>query len=146
MKTYQPSHKTVVREWHFIDARDAVLGRMASKVATLLMGKHKVDYAPQMDMGDYVVVINAQAVKVTGKKEEQKVYYRHSGYPGGFKEIKLAKLRKEQPAKIIELAVKRMLPTNKLKDKRMARLKVFADDKHSYEDKFKNKELKSQNV
>ena len=142
MKTYQPSHKTVVREWHLIDAKDAVLGRMASKVATLLMGKHKVDYAPQMDMGDYVVVINAQAVKVTGKKEEQKVYYRHSGYPGGFKEIKLAKLRKEQPAKIIELAVKRMLPTNKLKDKRMARLKVFADDKHSYEDKFKNKELK----
>ena len=142
MKTYQPSHKTVVHEWHFIDAKDAVLGRMASKVATLLMGKHKVDYAPQMDMGDYVVVVNAQKVKVTGKKEKQKTYYRHSGYPKGFKKIALAKLKKEQPEKIIELAIKRMLPTNRLKGKRMARLKVFADDKHPYEDKFKNKELK----
>lgn len=142
MKTYQPSHKTVVREWHFIDAKDAVLGRMASKVATLLMGKHKVDYAPQMDMGDYVVVINASEVRVTGKKEAQKVYYRHSGYPGGFKEIAFSKLKKEQPEKIIELAIKRMLPKNRLKDKRMARLKVFADDKNPYEDKVKNKELK----
>ena len=146
MKTYQPSHKTVVREWHLIDAKDAVLGRMASKVATLLMGKHKVDYAPHLDMGDYVVAINAQNVKVTGNKEKQKTYYRHSGYPGGFKEIKLAKLRKEQPEKIIELAVKRMLPTNKLKDKRMARLKVFADDKHPYSDKFQDPSTKSQNV
>lgn len=138
MKTYQPSHKTVNRQWHLIDAKDAVLGRMASKVVTLLMGKHKVDYAPQMDMGDYVVVINASEVKVTGKKEEQKVYYRHSGYPGGFKEIAYSKLKKEQPEKIIELAIKRMLPTNKLKDKRMARLKVFADDKNPYGDKFQN--------
>lgn len=138
MKTYQPNHKTVVHEWHLMDAKDQVLGRMASKVATLLMGKHKVDYAPQMDMGDYVVVINASEVKVTGKKEEQKVYYRHSGYPGGFKEIAFSKLKKEQPEKIIELAIKRMLPKNRLKDKRMARLKVFADDKHPYGDKFQN--------
>lgn len=137
MKTYQPSHKTVKRQWHLIDAKDAVLGRMSSKVVTLLMGKHKVDYAPQMDMGDYVVVINASEVKLTGKKEEQKVYYRHSGYPGGFKKTTYSKLKKEQPEKIIELAIKRMLPTNRLKGKRMTRLKVFADDKHPYENKFK---------
>ena len=142
MKTYQPKVKEIKRNWHLVDAKDAILGRMASNISSLLIGKHKVNYAPQMDMGDYVVVINAKKIQVTGRKENQKVYHHHSGYPGGFKEIAFAKLKKEQPEKIIELAVKRMLPTNRLKDKRMRRLKVFADDKHSYEDKFKNKELK----
>ena len=95
-----------------------------------------------MDMGDYVVVVNAKDVRVTGKKESQKVYYRHSGYPGGFKEIAFSKLKKKHPEKIIELAVKRMLPTNRLKDKRMSRLKVFADSNNPYKDKFKNPSTK----
>lgn len=113
------------------------MGRMASDIVKLLMGKHKVNYAPHMDMGDFAVVINAKGVEVSGKKEKKKKYYRHSGYPGGFKEISYSKLKKEQPEKIIELAVKRMLPANRLRDKRMRRLRVFADDKHPYKSKVK---------
>lgn len=137
MRTYQPKAKDVKREWHLVDAKGKILGRMASDIVKYLMGKHKVIYAPHMDMGDYVVVINANEVAVSGKKEKQKVYYRHSGYPGGFKEIKYSKLKKEQPEKIIELAVRRMLPKNRLRDKRMVRLKVFAGEKNPYGDKFK---------
>lgn len=136
-KTYQPKAKEVKRDWHLIDAKGKVLGRMATSIAGLLMGKGKPTYAPHMDMGDFVVVVNAKGVKVTGKKEEQKIYYKHSGYPGGFKEVAYAKLKKEQPTKIIELAVKRMLPDNRLRKERMARLKIFADSKHPYEDKIK---------
>ncbi|MCH7729945.1 50S ribosomal protein L13 [Patescibacteria group bacterium] len=142
MKTFQPKAKDIKRQWHLIDIKGAVLGRTASKISTLLMGKNKVNYAPHMDMGDYVVVVNAKDVRVTGKKESQKVYYRHSGYPGGFKEIAFSKLKKKHPEKIIELAVKRMLPTNRLKDKRMSRLKVFADSNNPYKDKFKNPSTK----
>lgn len=137
MKTYQPTHKDIKRKWHLIDAKDSVLGRLATEISQLLMGKNKVNYAPHMDMGDYVVVINSAKVRLTGNKEKQKVYYKHSGYPGGFKEIAFSKLKKEQPEKVIQLAVRRMLPTNRLKDKRMARLKVFAEDKHPYTDKIK---------
>ncbi len=142
MKTYQPKVKDIKREWHLVDAKSQVLGRMASGVVRYLMGKHKVDYAPHIDMGDFVVVINAGKVEVTGRKEKQKVYYKHSGYPGGFKEIAYSKLKKEQPAKIIQLAVRRMLPSNRLRDDRMRRLKVFAGQKHQYGDKFKNQEKK----
>lgn len=138
MRTYQPKAKDIKRDWHLVDAKGQILGRMASNIVKLLMGKHKVYYAPHMDMGDYVVVINAGDVKVSGKKEKQKVYYKHSGYPGGFKEVAYSKLKKEQPEKIIELAVKRMLADNRLRDKRMARLKVVAGDKNPYKDKFKN--------
>ncbi|OGM29559.1 50S ribosomal protein L13 [Candidatus Woesebacteria bacterium RIFCSPHIGHO2_01_FULL_44_10] len=123
MKTYQPKAKEIERERHLIDAKGKILGRLASTIAQLLMGKHKVKYAPHLDMGDFVVVTNAGSVKVTGKKEEKKVYYKHSGYPGGFKEVAYAKLKAEQPTKIIKLAVKRMLPDNKLRKNRMARLK-----------------------
>lgn len=135
-KTYQPKEKEVTKEWHLIDAKGKILGRMATEIAGLLMGKGKVNYAPHMDMGDYVVVTNASGVEVTGKKKDQKVYQSHSGFPGGFKEVNFRKLHSEQPAKVIELAVSRMLPKNRLQKKRMARLKVFASDEHIYSDKF----------
>jgi large subunit ribosomal protein L13 len=136
MKTYQPKHKDIKRNWHMIDAEDEILGRMSTKLATLLMGKHKPTYSDHMDMGDYVVVINAQKVKVTGKKRKQKVYQKHSGYPGGFKEVSFEKMITEHPERVIELAVSRMLPGNRLRDKRMRRLKVFAGASHPYKAKF----------
>jgi len=139
MKTYQPKQKEIKRNWHLIDAKGKVLGRMASEIAQLLMGKHKANYATHIDMGDYVVVLNAKEVELTGKKMDQKVYYKHSGYPGGLKEVKVKKLLKEQPEKVIEKAVYGMLPTNRLRQKRMRRLKVFAESEHKYGDKFKNK-------
>ncbi|MFV1916958.1 MAG: 50S ribosomal protein L13 [Patescibacteria group bacterium] len=137
MRTYQPKAREIKRNWHLVDAKGKILGRMASDIVKYLMGKHKVKYAPHMDMGDYVVVINADKVEVSGRKEKQKVYYRHSGYPGGFKEIAYSKLKKERPGKIVELAVKRMLPGNRLKDKRMARLKIIVGKRNPYEDKFR---------
>lgn len=134
-KTYQPKAEEVTRKWQVFDAKGEVLGRFASNIVKYLTGKHKVKYAPHMDMGDYVVVINAKEIELTGNKAKQKVYQGHSGYPGGFKEVKFEKMISEQPEKVIELAVRRMLPDNRLRDKRMARLKVFAGDKHPYEDK-----------
>jgi large subunit ribosomal protein L13 len=140
MKTYQPKQKEVKRGWHLVDAQGEILGRMATKIANLLTGKTKPTYSAHMDMGDWVVVINAEGVKVTGKKEKQKVYQKHSGYPGGFKEVAYAKLKAEKPERIVELAVKRMLATNRLRDKRMARLKIFAGDNHPYRARFETKE------
>lgn len=142
-KTFHPKQKDIIRSWHMVDANGAVLGRMATQVVKMLMGKHKSDYSPHMDVGDWVVVINASKVSLTGKKSEQKIYYRHSGYPGGFKKIKFAKLLSEQPEKIIELAVSRMLPTNRLKSKRLRRLKVYAGETHPYREKFKSLSTKS---
>jgi large subunit ribosomal protein L13 len=138
MKTYQPKQKDIKRDWHLMDAKGKVLGRMATEVATYLMGKQKPSYANHMDMGDYVVVVNAGSVELTGRKKKQKVYRSHSGYPGGFKEVKFEKMIFEQPEKVIEHAVSGMLPDNRLKKKRMGRLKVFAGEKHPYTDKFKN--------
>lgn len=137
MKTYQPKQSEVKRKWHLIDAKGEVLGRLSTKIVGLLTGKVKPNYSAHMDMGDFVVVTNAKEIKVTGKKEEQKVYQGHSGYPGGFKEVAFAKMRRENPTKIIELAVRRMLATNRLRDKRMARLKVFEAERHPYAAKFK---------
>jgi large subunit ribosomal protein L13 len=136
--TFQPKAKEVKREWRLFDAKEKILGRLATEVAMALMGKNKRDYSPHMDNGNNVVVVNAAEIRVTGKKEEQKVYYRHSGYPGGFKEISYKKLKKDHPERIFELAVKRMLPDNRLRDKRMARLFISVDEKNPYEDKFKN--------
>src|SRR3989344_7092324 len=136
MKTYQPKAKEVKRSWHLIDAKDKVLGRLSTEIATKLMGKHKSTYSTHMDSGDYIVLINAKEVLVTGKKESQKTYISHSGHPGGFKEVKYEKLLKENPVKIIKHAVSGMLPDNRLKDKRMRRFKIFADEKHTYQDKF----------
>lgn len=131
-KTYQPKQKEVKRAWHLIDAKGEILGRLASKVAMLLMGKQKSTYSAHMDSGDNVVVINAELVKTTGKKAEQKVYQSHSGYPGGFKEVSFAKMAKEHPARIIEIAVYGMLPDNRLQSGRMARLHVTKGEKHKY--------------
>ena len=139
-KTYQPKAKDIKREWHLFDAKDEILGRLATKVAKLLMGKQKSTYSAHLDSGDFVVIINAEQVKLTGKKKEQKVYYSHSGYPGGFKEVKFSKMVTEKPARIIEMAVSGMLPKNKLRQDRLARLKVVAGEKNPYEDKFKKKE------
>lgn len=136
MKTFQPKGKEIKRKWHLIDAKGKVLGRISTEIAKLLMGKHKVDYAPHMDMGDYVVVINAKDIVLTGRKMSSKVYRRHSGYPGGFKEVSVQKLMSEHPDKVIRNSVYGMIPTNRLTSKRMARLKIFVDDKHPYAAKF----------
>ncbi len=138
-KTYQPIAKEVKRNWQLIDAKDKVLGRVATEIATKLMGKHKASYSPHMDNGDNVVVLNAKYIKLTGKKEEQKKYYSHSGYPGGFKEVTYSDMKEKHPYRILELAVKRMLPENRLRDKRMARFFISLDDKNPKEEKFRIK-------
>lgn len=139
MKTRPTKASQIKREWHLVDARGKVLGRLASQIAHLLQGKNKPTFAPYLDMGDYVVVINAKDVVVTGKKRQQKTYFRHSGYPGGLKEETFAQLIERDPAEVINRAVSGMLPKNKLRDKRKTRLRVFADQSHPYKDKFKQK-------
>jgi large subunit ribosomal protein L13 len=128
----------IKRTWHLIDVKDKPLGRISSEIAQLLMGKKKPYFVRNLDCGDYVVIINAKDVKVTGNKEEQKNYYRHSGYPGGFRQETLKELRARKPQDIITHAVKGMLPQNKLRDRMLRRLFVFADEAHKYEDKFKS--------
>lgn len=136
MNTYSPKSSQVVRHWHLIDARDQVLGRLASQVAQILMGKHKPDFSRHLDMGDRVVVINASAVRVTGKKATSKLYRRHSGYPGGLKETPLKKMYLTYPERIITHAVSGMLPKNKLHQKLLGHLHVYANDKHPYDQHF----------
>lgn len=137
MKTYQPKQKEIKRDWHLIDAKDQVLGRLSTKIAIFLMGKQKASYSSHMDSGDFVVVINAEKIITTGNKSQNKVYRSHSGYPGGFKEVSFEKMTKEHPSRIIEFAVFGMLPDNRLKADRMARLYVHKGEKHQYENKFK---------
>jgi large subunit ribosomal protein L13 len=132
MKTFQPKHKDVVREWHHLDANGMVLGRLATEIAILLMGKHKPTFSKHMDSGDFVVVTNVEKIKVTGKKEKQKVYRRHSGFPGGLKEVSYEKMKKEHPERILEHAVKGMLPNNRLLDDRMVRLKLIIGSENPY--------------
>jgi large subunit ribosomal protein L13 len=129
----------IKREWHLIDVKGQTLGRIATKIAVLLMGKSKPYFVRNLDCGDYIVVINANAVAVTGKKEENKVYVRHSGYPGGFKSETLKELRERKPGDIIIHAVKGMLPDNRLKDRMLARLFVFSGAEHKYQNRFKTK-------
>ena len=136
MKTYQPKEKEIKRNWHLINADGAILGRISTQIAIILTGKNKPSYATHMDMGDYVVVVNAEKVKLTGKKPQQKVYRSHSGYPGGFKEVSFAKMKKEHPERIIEHAVAGMLPDNRLKKARIVRLKVVVGPDNPYKDKF----------
>lgn len=131
-KTYSQKPSEVVREWHLIDASELPLGRLSTIIATLLTGKSKPTYTPHIDGGDYVVVINAKDVPVTGNKELQKIYYRHSGFPGGIKDARLEEVREKFPERIIEASVKGMLPKNKLQADRMARLKVFAGSEHAH--------------
>lgn len=143
MATFTQSTKPVSiskikRAWHLINVEGKILGRIAPTIAMLLQGKHKVDYVPYLDCGDYVVVINAAKVRLTGKKPETKKYTRYSGYPGGLKEINFDKLLKENPAEVIRHAVGGMLPKNKLRDQRLKRLFVFADEKHPYQNNIKS--------
>ena len=138
-KTYQLKKEAVTRNWHMVDLSGKVLGHTASEIAFLLIGKHKVDYTPHVDGGDYVVVINAKDVVVTGNKTTQKMYYRHSQYPGGFKAESFEKLMQRKPTEIIEKAVYGMLPKNKLRDSRMKRLKIFTGAEHTFQDKLKAK-------
>jgi large subunit ribosomal protein L13 len=133
MKTEFPSKNEVVRQWHVIDANGAVLGRVASRAAMILMGKHKPTYAPFLDTGDHVVVINAAKIRLTGNKEEQKIYRRHSGYPGGLVEVQARKMRQTRPAQMIEDAIAGMLPKTKLGKQMYRKLKVYAGDKHPHQ-------------
>jgi len=133
MKTYSPKAKDIEREWWVIDAADKTLGKIATHVANLLMGKHKPIYAPHIDTGDYVVVINAAKVKVTGKKAKQKIYYRHSGYPGGLKSQRFEELFGKNPRRVIELAVKGMLPHNSLGRAMFRKLKVYPGNEHPHQ-------------
>ncbi len=123
----------VERKWYLVDASGKTLGRLASKIATVLMGKHKATYTPHVDTGDHVVVINADKVVLTGKKWDQKKYYRHSGYPGGLKVLTASQMREKHPERLIYLAVKRMLPKNKLGRKMLRKLKVYAGPEHPHE-------------
>jgi len=136
--TKSVSAKDIKREWLEIDVADKILGRVVPKIAFLLQGKHKVNYVPHLDMGDYVVVVNAKKIRITGNKLEEKVYTRYSGYPGGLKKIKLADLLEKNPKEVIRHAVLGMLPKNKLRKKRISRLYVFAYDNHPYKDKVKS--------
>ncbi|MEN3046634.1 MAG: 50S ribosomal protein L13 [Candidatus Hydrothermales bacterium] len=126
------SFENVERKWYLVDLNGKVLGRAASRIALLLMGKRKPIYSPHLDVGDFVVAINADKIKVTGKKLTDKIYYRHSGYPGGLKLKKLKELLEKNPEKIIKLAVKRMLPKNKLGKKLIKRLKVYSGSSHPH--------------
>ncbi len=136
MKTYQPKENEIKKEWHLVDAKDEILGRLATKVAELLIGKGKATFSRHMDVGDFVVVINAEKVMVTGRKASQKKYRTHSGYPSGFKEKSFAMVMDAHPERIIEHAVSGMIPDNRLKKDRMLRLKVVAGDKNPFSDKF----------
>ena len=128
--TYQPG--SVERDWYVIDARDVVLGRLATRIASILRGKHRPQYTPHADCGDHVVVINAEKIRVTGRKEKQKTYYRHSRYPSGLKSITLEKQREKHPERIIEAAVKGMLPKNALGRRIIKKMNVYAGDRHPH--------------
>ncbi|HOW42643.1 MAG TPA: 50S ribosomal protein L13 [Candidatus Omnitrophota bacterium] len=131
-KTYLPKAADIKRKWYLVDAKDQILGRLASRVAMVLRGKHKPMFTPSMDTGDGVIVINAAKVKVTGRKLKDKVYRRYSGYPGGLKEVTLENMLKNRPETVFKLAVERMLPKGALSEKTISKLKVYADDKHSH--------------
>ncbi len=126
----------IKRDWHLIDVDGKTLGRVSTEIANLLMGKSKPYFVRNLDCGDFVVVLNSKKIKVTGTKEQNKLYRRHSGYPGGFKEESLAELRARRPNDIIIHAVKGMLPQNRLRDEMLNRLKVFEGAEHTYQDKF----------
>ena len=133
MKTVSTRSEDAVNDWVLIDAEDQTLGRLASLIAIRLRGKHKVDFTPHVDNGDYVVVINASKVKVTGKKETNKLYYRHTGYPGGIKNITLRRMRETKPERIIEKAVKGMLPRSALGRAIWKKLKVYGGSEHPHD-------------
>jgi large subunit ribosomal protein L13 len=135
MKTYFPNEKQLhsERKWFVVDVAGKVLGRQASEIAKILRGKHKAEYTPFLDAGDFVVVLNAEQIVLTGQKESQKMYYRHTGFPGGLKERNAAEMREKAPERIIELAVKGMLPKGSLGRQMLKKLKVYAGSEHPHE-------------
>lgn len=132
MRTFTPKPDDVERSWYVIDATDVVLGRLASQAAQLLRGKHKPVFAPHVDAGDYVIVINADKVALTGNKRETKLAYRHSGYPGGLRSVKYSELLEQRPELAVEKAIKGMLPHNKLADQQIKKLKVYRGAEHPH--------------
>jgi len=132
VRTYSPKPGDVQRQWHLIDATDIVLGRLASQTAKLLRGKHKPMYAPHVDTGDFVIIVNAGKVALTGNKREQKLAYHHSGYPGGLKAVPYTQLLAQRPARAVERAVKGMLPHNTLGRQMLSKLKVYAGPEHPH--------------
>jgi large subunit ribosomal protein L13 len=133
MKTYSTKASDIERQWHVFDASGQTLGKLSTQVAKLLMGKGKPIFVPNLDTGDFVIVINAAKVKVTGKKVKQKIYYRHSGYPGGLRAVTLEEMLKTHPTRVIEHSVKGMLPHNRLGSAMFRKLKVYAGDSHPHE-------------
>lgn len=132
MRTYTPKPEDIERRWYVVDAQGKTLGRLASEIARILRGKHKPIFSPHMDTGDFVIVINAEKVHVTGRKLTQKFYYRHSGYPGGLKAISLRDQLKKHPERVIQHAVRGMLPKNRLGRKMIKKLKVYAGPDHPH--------------
>ena len=133
MKTYIPKPSEIERKWYLVNAEGKILGRLSSRIAQILSGKDKPTYTPHMDVGDFVVVINAEKVKVTGNKEEKKIYYRHSGYPGGLKERTYQEQLDKEPQDIIRMAVRGMLPKSKLGRQMFQKLKVYAGPQHPHQ-------------
>jgi large subunit ribosomal protein L13 len=132
MKTFLPKVESLDRKWFLVDASDQVVGRLASQIASILMGKGKSTYTDFLDTGDFVVVVNAEKVKLTGKKWDDKVYYSHSGYPGGLKEVSARRMLEKHPERIVQFAVKGMLPKNKLGSRMLKRLKVYSGAEHPH--------------
>lgn len=132
MKTYNVKSVDVERQWQVIDASGKTLGRLASEVAVILLGKNKATFSNNINVGDYVVVVNAAKVKVTGKKDQQKIYYRHSNYPGGLRSVSYADMMKANPERVITFAVKGMIPRNRLGRQIMSRLKVYPGEEHPH--------------
>ena len=133
MRTYTPKPGDAQRQWHVIDATDVVLGRLASQTATLLRGKHKPTFAPHVDTGDFVIIINAEKVALTGSKLQKKRAYRHTGYPGGLRSVSYEELLEKNPTRAVEKAVKGMLPKNKLAAQQLSKLKVYAGAEHPHQ-------------
>jgi large subunit ribosomal protein L13 len=133
VKTYTPTAESIKRDWYVVDMQGKNLGRTAAEIAKVLTGKNKPTYATHMDTGDFVIVLNADKFSVTGKRMTKKLYIRHSGYPGGFKSMNMKETLTKTPLKILELAVRGMLPKNKLRDKRMKRLKLFLEGTHPHQ-------------
>ena len=131
-KTYTAKKQEIVRNWYIVDARDKILGRLASRVASILKGKHKPMYTPNIDTGDGVIVLNASKIRVSGRKMQDKLYRKHSGYPGGFKEVNLKTMLAKRHNTVIRLAIERMLPKGKLARKYAKKLKIYNDEKHPH--------------
>lgn len=133
MKTYSPKKQDIDRKWYIVDAKGQTLGKLATKIAVKLRGKDKTLFAPHIDCGDYVIVINAKEIAVTGKKMDDKMYASHSGFPGGFRQKPLKKMLDEKPGEALRLAVRGMIPGNKIREEVMSKLKIFEGQEHNHE-------------